>query len=558
MNNLKDQISSSIIELAKRAQITNERAFAAWIAINFFDLDEDDALEAAAADGGNDQGIDLVFLDESSKQLTVIQAHYPTNQVKETPKSKFDALVSCRSYIESPDDLVPLGRKELADQIKEIKTNSENGVYLYLCSFGMRNDTITRSVATHNKVSNGNGCTYAYVAQEDILEKFQSIIDSEQGIQEDTITFAGNYFVDGGDYGRAWIGSVDASELRRLHRKYDVRLFSGNIRLFLGARRGGINEQIIKTATEAPGTFWALNNGITILADTVEEGDRSNTITARRFSIVNGCQTTSSLVQSEAGKEVKVLARVIAAKASLRNDIVRYNNSQNAIKIWTVRAVDAVQERIRKELSGIGISYAPKQSGARKNKGPDVIELDRIAQYLASKNTDLLIAAINNKAELFDEPYQTIFHREITSKEVYLAWLCGQLCDVEREELLHALGENDSNSGLLIVSSRFWILNCVFRLIENFSDFGSPVITIEKMNTPEFKSALQKYVKKAGELYFDTAVDTYDSDEYGSFKATLRSNSFLKRMESKLSLKIKKIDKKSLPDLKNVCKAAKT
>ncbi len=59
-------IFKSIDELAYRGGITRNRALAAWYAITFFDLDEDEALEAAEADGGNDQGIDIVFADMSS------------------------------------------------------------------------------------------------------------------------------------------------------------------------------------------------------------------------------------------------------------------------------------------------------------------------------------------------------------------------------------------------------------------------------------------------------------------------------------------------------------
>src|ERR1022692_4747845 len=88
------EISASIGELAARGRITQNRAFAAWFAISFFDLDEDDALEAAAADGGNDQGIDLIFPDEGTQEIIVLQAYCPDNLVKKTPKSKWDAAVS--------------------------------------------------------------------------------------------------------------------------------------------------------------------------------------------------------------------------------------------------------------------------------------------------------------------------------------------------------------------------------------------------------------------------------------------------------------------------------
>jgi hypothetical protein len=53
-------------------KITRNRAFAAWFAINFFDLEEDEALESAAADGGNDQGVDIAFADASRQEIIVL------------------------------------------------------------------------------------------------------------------------------------------------------------------------------------------------------------------------------------------------------------------------------------------------------------------------------------------------------------------------------------------------------------------------------------------------------------------------------------------------------
>jgi hypothetical protein len=125
------------------------------------------------------------------------------------------------------------------------------------------------------------------------------------------------------------VGSVSAAELQRLHKAYPQELFSGNIRLFLGARKGGINEQIIKTAKEHPGLFWALNNGVTIVADTIgaQSEGAIRRVNLKRFSIVNGCQTTSSLVHADAPPNAKVLVRIIADKQSIITDIVRYNNS---------------------------------------------------------------------------------------------------------------------------------------------------------------------------------------------------------------------------------------
>ncbi|WP_295178392.1 AIPR family protein, partial [Variovorax sp. 67-131] len=423
---------------------------------------------------------------------------------------------------------------------------------------GKKSDQIDRSVAAHSNDPALKGINFFHYAQNSIMSKYQSLIDAEAGIPEDKLQFSGNYFEDSGEYGRAWVGSVDASELKRLHTAHQDKLFAGNIRLFLGARKGGINEQIIRTAQTSPGNFWALNNGITIVADSAMPigKPKSSGLQLKRFSIVNGCQTTSSLVRAGAQGSAKVLARVIAAKVGLKNEIVRYNNSQNAVKIWTVRAADEIQEQLRKEFQKVGVTYAPKQAGSRRKRDVLSIELDKVTQYLASAEPAFLIQAIDNKSELFDEPYQKLFKKGIGATSVYLAWLVGRFADEERQKHLEGLG-SDENAPLLGVTSTYWVTYCTFKMLTKFSDLPSPQITLQRMRFPEFENALRKYVKKAVEMFYDAAVDSYDREQYGSFKSTLRSSKFLAKIDSKINSRIVKLSAKSLPDLSATAKSVK-
>lgn len=549
-----DDILKSVDELANRGQVTREKAFAAWYAINFYSIDEDDALDAAAVDGGNDQGIDLVFVDEASESLMIIQAHCPGNTEKFTPKAKWDAVLASLPFIKNPSALRDLGRDDLADLIESANEDHRDlSLTLGLISLGQKSDAIVNAVSVSK--SGDQETSYFYSAQDEIIAQYKAIILDGGGISEDYIDFTADFFEDKGEYGRAIVGSVSATELQRLHKSYPQELFAGNIRLFLGARKGGINEQIIKTAKDHPGIFWALNNGVTIVADTIEASDRSesNRVKLKRFSIVNGCQTTSSLVHAEAPSSAKVLVRIIAAKQNIRTDIVRYNNSQNAVRIWSVRSADNIQKSLRKEFDSVGINYAPKLEGARRKKDLNIIELDKVAQFLASGYSEYLIPAIANKGELFDEPYQTIFFKGIGAKDVYLAWLVGNLAEAKRQELQKDLID-DENSGLLGVTSTYWISYTARKLIEKKNNFSSNIISLECMKRKEFSSALKKYIDSSAEAFWDAAVDAYDSD-LGSFKSVLRSSAFFKKVDSKLSLRITKIiAKKDVPDLKNVCR----
>jgi len=399
--NALNDILASIDELAKRGQITRNRAFGAWFAINFFSLDEDEALEAAAADGGNDQGIDIVFVDDTSEEIVVVQAHLPDNTGKKTHKNKWDAVVSSVPFLKDPDLLVKSGRPDVAESLRGLKdAHPDHTIEVGLISLGLRSQEIVDSVTAHQSGAKAGGIDYFYLSQEDLVAKYNALLNSERGIAEDTIKFAGSFIQDSREFGRAWIGSVAADELQRLHKLHNDELFAGNIRLFLGARKGGINEQIIKTAKEEPGSFWALNNGITIVADTVEElpaEHGSSSFRLKRFSIVNGCQTTSSLVHAKASPKAKVLTRLIAAKSSIRTDIVRYNNSQNAVRIWSVRSAYNIQQTLREKFASVKLIYAPKAAGARRKRDASIIELDRLAQYLASSHREYLIQAVGLK-----------------------------------------------------------------------------------------------------------------------------------------------------------------
>jgi len=338
--------------------------------VTFHGVDEDDALESAAGDGGNDQGIDIAFADPATQEIIILQAYCPDAPDKVVPKAKWDALVAGVPCVRNPDLLRKGGRPDIAESIEKLKSsNPDYGLSMGLISLGLRSEAVTKSVAAH--LSDPANCDVSFFVftQQEIVSNYDALIDAENGIPEDELKFCGDYFGDSGNYGRAWVGSVSAEELQRLFKKHRNKLFAGNIRLYLGARSGGVNDQIIKTAQPTPGNFWALNNGVTIVADSATSvGGQNKSLKLKRFSIVNGCQTTSSLVKANAGASAKVLARVIAAKTNLKTEIVRYNNSQNAVKIWTVRAAGDIQQRLRHEFTEVKINYAPKQEGARRNR----------------------------------------------------------------------------------------------------------------------------------------------------------------------------------------------
>jgi hypothetical protein len=558
-----ETILDSIDALAERVSVSRQKAFAAWYAENFFDADEDEVLDLVAMDGGEDQGIDLVYPDKQTGQIFVIQAHCPENLSKSTPRNKWDAVTSAISAYDSPDIFQTQGRKELFEHISSVKDKfADYGVVFGLISLGLNSDSIGKTVENTKKSTTFSAFDFFYLSQSEIVNRYAALVANEKGVADDVIEFETSYIQDQGKYGKAWFGSVSANELIRLHSKYKNNLFSGNVRLFMGTRKGGINEHIVKTAKEDSGLFWALNNGISIVANTVEplDGD-SKTLRLHRFSIVNGCQTTSCLAEAGA-TDAKVLLRVIAATPAVVTDIVRYNNSQNAVKIWAVRSVDDTQERLRAEFRKSGISYAPKQEGARKKANEkDSIDLDKLTQYLASTKIEYLILAINAKTELFDQPYQNIFTHDISASYVYLCWRIGVTSDDIRKSRLDTIKKDNPDKisiALLGVSATYWIVYCAAKIINAENKSVDSILSLPKQLDKNFDSALSKYIIAALDFYFDVAIDTYDEETFGSVRSALRSPRFLQKFDQKANNKLAgKIKSLKLPSLSAALKSIK-
>ncbi|NMM81577.1 abortive phage resistance protein [Acidovorax sp. SRB_14] len=331
-------------------------------------------------------------------------------------------------------------------------------------------------------------------------------------------------------------------------------MFEGNVRLFIGERKGGINEKIVDTAQSRPGDFWALNNGITIVADNFEQKSGTK-FTLRRFSVVNGCQTTVSLSRAierstDAGK-AQVLVRVVGAKKALLTDIVRYNNTQNPVKLSAVRLLDPIQEALRGAFGTVGYTYAPKQEGAKTAKSPKRIELDRVTQYLAAMSEETVLEGVAKKAELFDRSYKSIFPRGLKPERVMLAWLLAQEIETERTTLLENCdaAADPVMKAILGIHGTPWGIYVANQLIEHTGSDMSK-LSLKRMATEDFRGALSKYAKKAMELYSELAVNIVTTEDSSlNVRNVLRVKPFLDKLKRTLGLRMTKSATWKLPKL---------
>lgn len=555
--NPREELITAIDSLARRGGITRDRAVAAWYAATLLGIDEDDAIDAASVDGPEDAGCDFVFIDNDQATIYVLQGYVAERPEKSAGIKKWNALVAAIASIKDPISFQHAGRSDIYEKLTEVEIEDYSLVF-GLVTLAAKSDQIARQrEATVRSKTYGPNVAFFYEYQETLYDKYLVANAASRNVPEDTLSFNGNVAEIRGDFGQAIVGSVSASELARLHEKYENRLFEGNVRLFIGQRKGGINEKIVETAENRPGEFWALNNGITIVADSFEQR-LDGIYILRHFSVVNGCQTTVSLSKAiekakDAGK-AQVLVRVVGAKKTLLTDIVRYNNTQNPVKLSAVRLLDPIQESLRNSFLSIDYSYAPKQEGARVLKNPKRIELDKAAQYLAAMSDETVLEAVTRKMELFDRFYKVVFPRGLAPERVFLAWQIAQEVEAERAVLLAT--NDDPNDKVMktilgIHGTPWGIYVTNYLLEQSGSDLSK--LALERMNTKDFRNAVAKYAKKAMELYSEIAVNIVSSDDDGTnVRNEIRVKPFLEKLKRTLSLRMAKSSAWKLPKLQNV------
>src|SRR5262249_4054641 len=205
-------------------------------------------------------------------------------------------------------------------------------------------------------------------------------------------------------------------QLVNLYRQFREGLFTLNIRNYLG--NTATNKLLIKTLRDEPSHFYYFNNGISCLAEKlVPKGDRVST---KGLQIINGAQTIRSLVKAaDRNKQndlegALVLVRITqaekqySAEGKFRNDIVRFNNTQNIIKASDFRSNDPIHTDLKNRFAehkrnGKEVVYISKRTDpAYRRQNQEIISLEEFAKvvYSFQKNP---FAFADKTSFLFDD-----------------------------------------------------------------------------------------------------------------------------------------------------------
>lgn len=554
-----DYLKQQVTRFRADYTLTDGKAFALWYATDSLGLEEDEAFEAVSFDGGNDKDIDFFFVDQEAERVLIGQLKFKANGRYNATKAELLSLIHATDWLKDAESLRRDGRMDLAEAAAEYIQATGKGFaveYLYVYC-GAAHKDVDDAARQFNVTEAGNvpsrSCRVVHLTN--LIAEHNESIDQATRIPKATIVFdPAQSFQESGGFGEAFVTTLTGTQLRDLYSKHGARLFDRNIRLFLGARKGGVNAGIrdtIDSPSERP-NFWAYNNGVTFICDRYEcDG---TLLTLHNFSIVNGCQTTVTIANSIAAsaKQLSVLARFIAAPERAVDAIIRYTNSQNPIRVWDLTSQDRLQKRLKRELASLSqpflyvlrkgetrqLTAAERGKFKRGGHGPICqIPHDLNAQYLAAFR-GLPAVAYKDKGRIFSAHYDEVFPSQIRAEELVLVWQAGSVAasHVKRELEAAVQAPDLIRVAILKRGAKFFVLGAMAIILHerNGATFLNK-LRPEVASSKTTEGRLKNYATVATEWYVEIMRDLLDS---GTEITTLvRSQDYWAKVRQKLGSK---------------------
>jgi hypothetical protein len=415
---------ANLVQIAQPYKVPGREeasAFLSWFLVNIYRLDIIE-VQDIVCDGHGDKGIDGIYVNESEECIDIFQSKTVQNPGKTLGDTQLKEFVGSLKQLETPEGVQSMisttGNSQLKNLLIEYKDPLTSSKY-----------TI-RGIFVTNAVKDSNAESFltatSLTAQLKVWDKhliIQMYVPSEKAIPA-TSEIAFDVF--GYDYveynvsntAKVVIAPVSAVDLVQMEGIENQQLFDLNLRKDLEKTK--VNKDIGKSIDNASehGNFLLYHNGITIICDKLDTSDEGK-VKIQGYSVVNGCQTVSSLYRNKAKvtQDLRILTRIIQVNSNQTDLISRitYNsNNQNGIKARDFRSNTQTQVRLQQEINQ---SYPDYFYEIKRGDEPEqriVIENTLAGQILLA--FDLKRPwAVQRYSKIFDDLHQEIFARPAVS-----------------------------------------------------------------------------------------------------------------------------------------------
>ncbi len=376
------------------------------------------SFEKYVIDGSEDNGIDIIYLD-NAHTLHIFQTKF-------SPRTNL-MLTNVKSFKTSVDQLlngvVNSQNKELISDTlgKWNKCNDKNrSVKCYFANISKEQESWDSEIISNKnqiinemKTYNDSMTSYNYMDLENVMEwisPFSVVSSVEMKFNKELTIFKDDEDIE------ICNSVVSAKDLIKNLGKFieNETLFSANLRGTL--KKNKITTSIINTIKTDSNNFIKYNNGITIVCEEIRRNNNC-VYTLEKFSIVNGAQTISSLYQANEMNLLQddcyVMVKILRANEEVMNKISLFSNTQNTVKEFDKFSFHPLNKNLYKRFLLKGYVYEFRRGvNVKKNRINDnLIKAEivlRIVSCFLSKddNNDLsfvLSSCKNNFNKLYND-----------------------------------------------------------------------------------------------------------------------------------------------------------
>lgn len=424
-----------------------------------FSIDDLDTVAAdAITDGSDDKKCDMVYLNVEEEYAVLAQCYYSNKEKICAPANKASDLNTgvgwlLQRNIEEVPDRIRSAASEIRSSIKsgEIKTLYIWYVHNLPESQNVEAELITVQETAKTAISNQFpeakvDVHFVEVGDGTLTSWYEESLSPILVNDDFEVKIEGGYSIEGPAW-KSYSTAIPAQFLYRQYKKHKTKIFSANIRDYLGSRStdSNINNGIRRTIESDPRNFWVFNNGLTILTHSFSV-DSEDKLLFNGLSIVNGAQTTGAIgsLSKLPDKGAKVQARFVAmtnGDQELIHKVIQFNNSQNKVEASDFRSTDKFQKRLKEEFESI--PEAEYEGGRRGGSGdairrrPNMLPSYTVGQALACFQQDPIVA-YNQKTAIWvsDRLYSKYFNENTKAAHIVCAYALVRAVESRKKQLL--------------------------------------------------------------------------------------------------------------------------
>lgn len=429
-----------------------------------FGLDDLETIAAdAITDGSDDKKCDMVYINREDEYAVLAQCYLSSKEKLCAPANKASDLNTGIGWLLQRDIKdVPERIKSAATEIRDaIESGDLKTLYIWYVhnlpeSKTVETELITVQETARTAIQNqfpdrSVSVQYVEVGSTTLTSWYEESLSPILVNDHFSVKIDGGYSLNGPKW-KAFSTAIPAQFLYRSYRKHKTRIFSANIRDYLGSRSSdsNINNGIRKTAESDPENFWVFNNGLTILVHSFDCDEE--TLNFSGLSIVNGAQTTGAIgsLNKLPSPDAKVQARFVATldgDQELIHKIIQYNNSQNKVEASDFRSTDKFQKRLKIEFESIpNAEYEGGRRGSASDairRRPNLLPSYTVGQALACFQLDA-ITAYNQKTAIWvnDKLYSRYFNENTKAAHIVCAYALVRAVETKKRELIEKSQKN--------------------------------------------------------------------------------------------------------------------